>query len=425
MQVRSRIPAAVAVLAALALIPAGALAQAAGRLMLEVVDERGAPVSGAEVTVTSADKADFRADGTTNKKGVVSFSFADATLAYEFRLEKEGHQGLVTQLQPQVKGIAREQVVLPSASARPPSTAGAEQGGARRRFTPAEEAFNAAVTALEGGDRATARTKFQEALALDATMVQARSGLAGIHFEEKRYQDAVREATAVVEAEADDARAWRILYAAHHELGNARESAVALSRLRALDQEGGTAAMLYNEGVDALRLGDRVAARQRFQEALESDPELVAAIDGLASLLLADGEHAEAAALAERVLAKDPRHQRALTTRYEAYRLMGDEARAEEALAALSAVVPQKGTGRLLQEGIAKFASGDAAGARDLFARLLEAEPDHADAHYRIGVCYVNLGDNAKARQHLERFLALAPRSPEAANAREMLGYLQ
>ena len=64
------------------------------------------------------------------------------------------------------------------------------------------------------------------------------------------------------------------------------------------------------------------------------------------------------------------------------------------------------------------------AGRRDKAAaawlRVLEIEPDLARAHYALGLIYAE-DDTAKARKHLERFIAISPGSPEAATARRLM----
>jgi Tfp pilus assembly protein PilF len=42
-----------------------------------------------------------------------------------------------------------------------------------------------------------------------------------------------------------------------------------------------------------------------------------------------------------------------------------------------------------------------------------------------LGLCYVNSGDNAKAKEHFSRFLELAPDDPDAGTAAEMVQYLE
>ena len=45
------------------------------------------------------------------------------------------------------------------------------------------------------------------------------------------------------------------------------------------------------------------------------------------------------------------------------------------------------------------------------FRRVLQTDPDFADAHYNLAVALERLGGRAQARAHLERYLALDPSS--------------
>ena len=59
------------------------------------------------------------------------------------------------------------------------------------------------------------------------------------------------------------------------------------------------------------------------------------------------------------------------------------------------------------------------------YEKALELEPEMARAHYRLGLAYLSAGELERARNHLTRFIELQPEDPEAATAREMLGYLR
>lgn len=187
----------------------------------------------------------------------------------------------------------------------------------------------------------------------------------------------------------------------------------------------GEAIALFNEGAAAAARGELESARQKFEAALELDPGLAAAHAALAGVLLRQGRHAEAAAAAERTLALDPGNEHAPKIRYEAYRALGDEVKAEEARAALAAVDPRLAAADLYRQGAEAYNAGRMDVARDLLERAVAADPGRARAHYLLGLCYLNAGQNAEAKAAIEKFLELAPDDPDAATAREMLGYLR
>ena len=65
--------------------------------------------------------------------------------------------------------------------------------------------------------------------------------------------------------------------------------------------------------------------------------------------------------------------------------------------------------------------NNDANGAADEYEAALVADPKLADAHYELGVLYAEkLSEPIAALYHLDRFLKLAPQSPNASAARDL-----
>jgi Tfp pilus assembly protein PilF len=103
---------------------------------------------------------------------------------------------------------------------------------------------------------------------------------------------------------------------------------------------------------------------------------------------------------------------------------LGDKDRLFEALVGLAAVEPAVASKGLVQLAFEAYDVNDSARAKDRFLKVLEIDPNQPLVHYYLGMLCVNEGATAEARSHLERFLTLAPNSPEAATAREMLKQL-
>ena len=80
---------------------------------------------------------------------------------------------------------------------------------------------------------------------------------------------------------------------------------------------------------------------------------------------------------------------------------------------------------RLLNKGVALFNASKATEAIQVFERALKVDPTLAKTHYMLGLSYANSGDTAKAREHLAKFLEMAPNDENAATAKEMLTYLE
>lgn len=74
-----------------------------------------------------------------------------------------------------------------------------------------------------------------------------------------------------------------------------------------------------------------------------------------------------------------------------------------------------------LNLGIDAYNKGDMDKAFNYFDQVVKDYPDHADAYYYRGLVLVNKGKNAQAKADLQKFLELAPNSPNAEMAKEFL----
>jgi Tfp pilus assembly protein PilF len=197
--------------------------------------------------------------------------------------------------------------------------------------------------------------------------------------------------------------------------------------------EGNEKAVLaYNEGVEILKKGDNAAALAKFEQAAALDPKLPESHAVIAELSLELGEHAKALAAADRYLEIRPGDVRGLQARYDALKAMGDKAKAREALEALAAADRSIDTAvRLYNEGAEATRTGDLDQAAVWFGHALAVAPEDPrfiKGHYVVGLTFAKsekAEDKAKAREHLETFLRLAPNDPDAGSAKEMLEYLK
>src|SRR6185436_17332110 len=101
----------------------------------------------------------------------------------------------------------------------------------------------------------------------------------------------------------------------------------------------------------------------------------------------------EALEIGNQLLALDPQSLEAQTIRYEAYKGLGDQAKAKEAFAAMSASNPGQTADSFFKQGVALFNANNIEQARAAFERVLAADPNHAKAHYMLGLSYANAGD--------------------------------
>lgn len=186
------------------------------------------------------------------------------------------------------------------------------------------------------------------------------------------------------------------------------------------------AVIAFNEGAEASQMGDVATAKQKMIEASTLNPQLEVAFSALAGFLHMEKDYAGAVTAADKALALDPKDARALRVAVEANTALGNTAKAKEASTALAAVDPKAGAIDLFNQGVREYNSGSMPAALKLFEQALAADPTYGKTHYMLGMCYISQGDNAKARQHLESYIAVAPADDaDAATAKEMLAYLK
>lgn len=400
-----------------AALPLGAVVEE-GVLVARVVDEAtDRPLAGARVVVTSDEYADFREELTSARNGSVRLTVLDATTPYLFHVEAEGYQPIEARVKLTPGRTLRYTFRL--------SRLDGPSQSERAAYNQAVAFYNAGIAAQGSGDLAAAEENLRRAAETHPPLAAAHSALAELLAGRKRCDEALAPARRAHELEPGDTRTLGVLYECHRALGREEEARAALAALAAASGDPAAAVRLYNEAARTLGLGATEKARRLLEEALLLDPRLTAAHLALAKIALAEGRAAEAAAAAERALAIEPEDRQALGMRYQSYRSLGDEARADEALAAFVAAHPEAAAEALFRRAAERFQAGEAAAARTALETLLKRLPDHAEGHHLLGMIAAGEGDAEAARRHLGRFLALAPDHPDAVAARRLLEELE
>ena len=191
-------------------------------------------------------------------------------------------------------------------------------------------------------------------------------------------------------------------------------------------QRMATAADLYDQAGALSASGDYEKARAEYEKVLaelapaDQPPVLVS----LAKTYMDEGRLEEAAAVLERSLAIDPAHIGSLRTLCAVVAAQGKMVEAEALLARIPADEPIHPT-TLINIGMTHYNNGESEAAKPFLDRAVaQQQPVEPLAHYYRGLVELSLGANDEARADFETFLSLAPDRPEAATAREYLGYL-
>jgi tetratricopeptide (TPR) repeat protein len=206
---------------------------------------------------------------------------------------------------------------------------------------------------------------------------------------------------------------------------SAAEAGVAIAGQEQEEAEGGGVVKTYNEGVIALNANDLVTAKTKFAEAIEKNPVYGAAYGGLARVMWKEESWQGALDNGLKSLELNPEDTEINQVLYAAYTALDQQDKADEVLKKMQAENPEKAGLNLYNRGADLYNGGQTAEAKAIFEQILQAQPDHAKTHYMLGLCYVGEDDKVKAKEHLSRFLALAPNDPDAGTAQEMIKYLE
>lgn len=137
----------------------------------------------------------------------------------------------------------------------------------------------------------------------------------------------------------------------------------------------------FNAGAAAFKANDNPTAIARFEEALEHDPELRPAWAALSAAHLEAKQYQAAAEAAEKAIALGATGQLVLRTRWEAYRNLGDEAKAAEAQAAVEAAgIAAEEAKRVFNEAVGFVKADDHEAAFAKFKEASELDPNLEEA---------------------------------------------
>jgi tetratricopeptide (TPR) repeat protein len=187
---------------------------------------------------------------------------------------------------------------------------------------------------------------------------------------------------------------------------------------------GGGIIKTYNEGVIALNANDLATAKTKFSEAIEKNPEYGQAYGGLARVLWKEENWQGALDNALKSVQYNPEDTEINQVLYAAYNGLGQKDKADEVLKKMQAENPEKAGLNMFNQAADLYNSGNVAEAKKIFEQIVAGQPNHAKSHYMLGMCYAGEDNKAKAKEHLEKFLQLAPDDPDASTAQEMLKYV-
>jgi Flp pilus assembly protein TadD len=297
------------------------LAAAPGTIQGKVLDERGGPLAGVLVTVTT-ESSSIPLEATTKKKGTFLVRTPDRGVIYEVRCRLDSYADAVVQVQPTSAEIAFVEIVMekpatvveqaetaaPTPTARPVVQEASEQ---RQAAIPV---FNAGVEALQAGELAAAAEQFHQAAEIDPEFSAPHRALAAIAMEREDYAAAAEASERLLELEPDDPEGIRTQYFAALMLGDTGRITSAARRLAATDPPAVETEML-SHAHQLFENNQFETARALLAGIVEVRPDLAEAhyLLGLCCNSLGDADCARAAF--ETFLELAPDHPDAATAR--------------------------------------------------------------------------------------------------------------
>jgi len=192
-------------------------------------------------------------------------------------------------------------------------------------------------------------------------------------------------------------------------------------------------AKLFGEGVTASNAGNFDEAIAKFSESVAMSPQCNVCYTNIGVAYLGKKDYPNAETNFKKALelnANDAEAYNGLSTVYNSQKKFEQAAEMSGKAAALSgAGTPGGAAGTtnpdaLYSQAANLFNAGKMAEAKPLLEQITKTAPNHADAHYLLGLALA--GDDPKqAKTEIETYLKLSPNGSNAATAKAVLSELQ
>ena len=169
----------------------------------------------------------------------------------------------------------------------------------------------------------------------------------------------------------------------------------------------------FEEGIAASQAGKHDDAIAAFTKAMEINPKCFDCQYNIAYMYTQKKEYDKAEEAYKKAIELKPDYADAYNGLANIYNLQRKFDLAAEASKKASEV------------GGAAAAGGGNADAKKQFEAAVAAKPEHAEAHYQLGMALVNEGNLPAAATEFETYLKLAPTGPNAATAKGILGTIK
>ncbi len=191
---------------------------------------------------------------------------------------------------------------------------------------------------------------------------------------------------------------------------------------------------LFDEGVTATGSGDFDGAIAKFNEAITLFPGCFDCYYNIGQANTQKKDYAAAETAYKKALELKADYADAyngLTTVYNAQKRFDEAQAASQKAAELAGAGGGAAAGggggnvnALYNQGVIAWNANKFEDAKVKFEQAIQADANHADSHFQLGMCLVNLGKLPEAGAEFETYMKLAPTGQYAAQAKAMIGAL-
>jgi tetratricopeptide (TPR) repeat protein len=302
-------------LATLAAFFAAAFAQGGAqcRMQGKLSDSAGNPVEGATITITTPNLTTFKSSLKTDSSGHYTTILQDCTMPYHVKFEKEGFASQEVDKKIPIGEQASVDMKMLKASEMAPKP-GAP--AAAQKASPNEEAvlaFNAGVEALQGGDKAAAEAKFQEAVSKNPDLPNGWQVLTQMAYEKKDWPKVLEYGQKATDLDPSMTNLYGMMAEAAKQTGDKKAAAEWTSRYAEANPD--SPEILFNKGVDAYNKGKMKDAEAALSKAVEAKPDFANAMFWLGMAEFNQNKKGEAKEHLQKYLELDPNGKEAGTAK--------------------------------------------------------------------------------------------------------------
>jgi tetratricopeptide (TPR) repeat protein len=288
-----------------AAVTANAFAAAEARITGKITDAlTKAGVPGATITVVSTGGRNFKADYKADKDGSYRFLILDGTLTYQVTFAAPSYQPYVETMKLKIGDLTVKDVALTPASA-----VAAAAPAAAAKPDPAVAAYNEGAALFNGGKKAEAAAKFEQAVTARPDLIAGWEALAKVSLDTKDYPKAINSANKALELASDETDMYHVLYDAYTATGDKAKAAEAKKKLPA------NAGQLFNDAAKAINANKDVEAEPLLKQAIAADDKMAVAYYELGMLYVRAGKNADAKTNLLKYLELDPNGKDAATAK--------------------------------------------------------------------------------------------------------------